>query len=56
MDVPLDPPIERTFVEYAENYFNLNRKGVLRKRTTIEKITHFKTVCSCVDVPHLSCP
>jgi hypothetical protein len=33
-----DKPIE----EYAEGYFNLNRKGILGKRTTVTKILSWK--------------
>ena len=44
MDVPLETPVEKTFREYAESYFNLNRKGLFGKKTTIEKVTCFKAV------------
>ena len=44
MDIKLEPPVEKRFREYAEGYFNLNRKGLFGKKTTVEKILNFKPV------------
>jgi hypothetical protein len=56
MDMKLEPPVEKPFREYAETYFNLNRKGMLRKRTTVEKILNFKPVCGTVHLQSLFRP
>ena len=44
MDMPIEKPEEVLFTTYAESYFNLNRKGLFGKKTTIEKVTTFKPV------------
>lgn len=47
LDVPEDDRSaapERPLEEYAEKYFNLNRKGLLHGRTTVEKVLSWKAV------------
>lgn len=43
VDIP-DTVDEMSLEEYAEAYFNLNRKGLFNKRTTVAKILNWKSV------------
>ncbi len=47
----MEAPVEKRFREYAESYFNMNRKGLFGKKTTVEKILNFKPVCSLAACP-----
>lgn len=43
LEVELPEIEDKAIEEYAEAYFNLNRKGVFNKATTVEKILSWKT-------------
>ncbi len=48
MNVILSVPLQRKDVEeFAENSFNLNRKGIWNKQTTVTKVLSWKSV-SCI--------
>lgn len=42
--VPVDPPTPVKMEDYAEEYFNLDRKGLFGKKTTVFKILGWKAV------------
>jgi hypothetical protein len=52
-DVAIDQVRRMKMEEYAENHFNLNRKGMLGKRTDMDKILSFKKKLIKTSLTHL---
>jgi hypothetical protein len=44
LSVEMEPPAAHAMEKYAEEYFNLNRKGIFGKKTTVSKILSWKNV------------
>jgi hypothetical protein len=44
MEVPEEAPPAMAFEDYASSYFNLNRKGMFGKKTTVDKVAQWKPV------------